>query len=59
MKLSDDILFYIIDFLNKKDLINLSILSKNIYKYTSKNKHWQIYYKTQFPDLIFNKKSQN
>lgn len=59
MNLSDDILFYIIDFLNKKDLINLSILSKNIYNYTSKNKHWFQYYINQFPDLIFNKKSQN
>ena len=54
MELSEDLLFYIIDFFDKEYLLKISILSKNINKYTNMNKFWYNFYLKSFSQYVFN-----
>ena len=54
MELSEDLLFYIIDYFDKEYLLKINTLSRNINKYTNKNKFWYKFYLKSFSQYLFN-----
>ena len=58
MNLPEDIIYYIVNFLEKQELLKLNITSKNIYKYTNQNKFWYNFYKKTFNQYIFETNKQ-
>lgn len=59
MYLSEDILFCIIDYLDRHDLIIFNCLSKSINEYTNKNKFWYRFYLEKFNSYLFETDNQN
>ena len=59
MYLSEDIIFCIIDYLNRKELVTFSVVSKSISNYSKKNKFWLKFFDETFNDYKFSEENQN
>lgn len=59
MYLSNDIICYLINFLNKNDNLKFNILSKHFNNYTNSNIFWKKFYKQEFGNYLFDVENQN
>lgn len=59
MNLSNDIIFYIIDYSDKKEILKWNQVSKSINKYTNSNKFWFKIYDDYFNNYKFDLINQN